>query len=159
MNARRVEAPSVATLNRPRGSTQVFFPIALKFHRVSPLSHSNRNCFVREAIVKVDSTSTSSLSSPKGGVQGARQGGQAAACLAQAGGSAASAQSADVSLSALSSQLRSLAASGEADIDIAQVESIKQAIADGTLTMDPGKIADGILASARELLKNSSTGS
>jgi negative regulator of flagellin synthesis FlgM len=113
---------------------------------------------VREAIVKVDSTSTSSLSSPKGGVQGARQGGQAAAGAAPVGGSAAPAQSADVSLSALSSQLRSLAASGEADIDVAQVESIKQAIADGSLTMDASKIADGILATARDLLKNPSTG-
>ena len=107
--------------------------------------------------MKVDSTSTSSLSSPKGGVQGARQGGQAAAG-APVGGSAAPAQSADVSLSALSSQLRSLAASGEADIDVAQVESIKQAIADGSLTMDASKIADGILATARDLLKNPSTG-
>lgn len=112
--------------------------------------------------MKVDSTSTSSLSSPKGGVQGTRQGGQAAANAAPTGGSAASAQSAggdaNVSLSGLSSQLRSLAASGEADIDVAHVESIKQAIADGTLTMDPGKIADGILATARDLLKNPSTG-
>jgi negative regulator of flagellin synthesis FlgM len=108
--------------------------------------------------VKVDSTSTSSLSSPKGGVTGTRQGGQGAAIAAPVGGGATPAQSADVSLSGLSSQLRSLAASGEADIDVAHVESIKQAIADGTLTMDPGKIADGILATARELLKNPSTG-
>lgn len=111
--------------------------------------------------MKVDSTSTSSLSSPKGGVQGARQGGQATANAAPTGGSAAPAQTggdASVSLSGLSSQLRSLAASGEADIDVAHVESIKQAIADGTLTMDPGKIADGILATARDLLKNPSTG-
>ena len=111
--------------------------------------------------MKVDSTSTSSLSSPKGGVQGARQGGQATANAAPTGGSAAPAQTggdASVSLSGLSSQLRSLAASGEADIDVAHVESIKQAIADGTLTMDPRKIADGILATARDLLKNPSTG-
>ena len=108
--------------------------------------------------MKVESTSTSSLSSPKGGVQGTRQGGQAAAGVAQASVSAASAHSADVSLSALSSQLRSLAASGEADIDVGHVESIKQAIADGSLTMDTGKIADGILATARDLLKNPSTG-
>lgn len=112
--------------------------------------------------MKVDSTSSSNLSSPKGDVQGARQGGQTPASAAPAGGNAAPAQSAgsdaNVSLSGLSSQLRSLAASGEADVDVAQVASIKQAIADGTLTMDPGKIADGILATARELLKNPSTG-
>ncbi|KAA0083897.1 flagellar biosynthesis anti-sigma factor FlgM [Trinickia soli] len=113
--------------------------------------------------MKVDSTSSSSLTSPKGDVQGTRAGSQAAASAAPAGGSTAPAQSAapgdaSVSLSGLSSQLRSLAASGEADIDVAHVESIKQAIADGTLKMDAGKIADGILATARELLKNPSTG-
>ena len=112
--------------------------------------------------MKVDSTSTSSLSSPKGGVQGARQGGQATANAAPTSAGAASAQGAggdaSVNLSALSSQLRSLAASGEADIDVSHVESIKKAIADGTLTMDASKIADGILSTARELLKNPSTG-
>ncbi|WP_206950719.1 flagellar biosynthesis anti-sigma factor FlgM [Trinickia acidisoli] len=114
--------------------------------------------------MKVDSTSTSSLTSPKGDVQGARQGGQTAASTAQTSANAASAQStgsgdaSNVSLSGLSSQLRSLAASGEADIDVAHVASIKQAIADGTLTMDTSKIADGILSTARDLLKNPSTG-
>jgi negative regulator of flagellin synthesis FlgM len=109
--------------------------------------------------VKVDSTTTSSLTSPKGGVQGTRAGGQASAGAATTASSAPSAGGdASVSLSGLSAQLRSLAASGEADIDVAHVESIKQAIADGTLTMDANKIADGILATARELLKNPSTG-
>lgn len=115
--------------------------------------------------MKVDSTSSSNLSSPKGAVQGTRQGGQATASTASAGGSAAasafaaaSGGDASVNLSALSSQLRSLAVSGEADIDVAHVESIKKAIADGTLTMDASKIADGILSTARELLKNPSTG-
>lgn len=112
--------------------------------------------------MKVDSTTTSSLTSPKGGVQGTRAGGQPAAGAAATGASASSAPSAgsdaSVSLSGLSAQLRSLAASGEADIDVSHVESIKQAIADGTLTMDASKIADGILATARDLLKNPSTG-
>lgn len=115
--------------------------------------------------MKVDSTSSSNLSSPKGAVQGTRQGGQATASAASTASSAAasafaagSGGDASVNLSALSSQLRSLAASGEADIDVAHVESIKQAIADGTLTMDASKIADGILSTARELLKNPSTG-
>jgi negative regulator of flagellin synthesis FlgM len=107
--------------------------------------------------VKVDSTTTSSLTSPKGGVQGTRAGGQATAGAA-ASASSAAAGDASVSLSGLSAQLRSLAASGEADIDVSHVESIKQAIADGTLTMDANKIADGILATARDLLKNPSTG-
>lgn len=67
---------------------------------------------------------------------------------------------ASVSLSGLSQHLRSLAASGSADIDTAHVESIKAAIKDGSLQMDSSKIADGVLNTARELLQNktSSTG-
>jgi flagellar biosynthesis anti-sigma factor FlgM len=51
----------------------------------------------------------------------------------------------------------SVAASGSADIDTAHVESIKQAIKDGTLQIDSGKIADGVLSTARELLQNKSS--
>nr|WP_218901154.1 flagellar biosynthesis anti-sigma factor FlgM [Paraburkholderia bryophila] len=67
---------------------------------------------------------------------------------------------ASVSLSGLSQHLRSLAASGSADIDTAHVESIKQAIKNGSLTIDSSKIADGVLNTARDLLqsKTSSTG-
>ena len=60
---------------------------------------------------------------------------------------------ANVSLSGLSSDLRQLATSGSADIDTAHVESIKQAIQNGTLTIDPGKIADGVLETTRSLLQ------
>ncbi|MBB3255838.1 negative regulator of flagellin synthesis FlgM [Paraburkholderia bannensis] len=77
--------------------------------------------------------------------------------------SAASAQStssdANVSLSNLSSSLRSLAASGSADIDTAHVQSIKDAIKNGTLQIDTGKIADGILETARGLVKPAASGS
>jgi negative regulator of flagellin synthesis FlgM len=108
--------------------------------------------------VKIDSSTNSSVSSPKGGVQNPRQGDSAPAVntdgTAGAGAAGASAGGdASVSLSGLSSQLRSLAASGAADIDVAQVESIKQAIKDGTLSIDTGKIADGILETARNLLQ------
>ena len=113
--------------------------------------------------MKVDSSTSSSVSTPKGGVQGARQGDGAAAAgsgaasgatgSAHAQGAASSGGDASVNLSALSSHMRSLAASGAADIDVAQVESIKQAIKDGTLTVDTGKIADGILETARSLLQ------
>jgi negative regulator of flagellin synthesis FlgM len=108
--------------------------------------------------VKVESSTSSGLST-KGGVQGERAGGTAAGDGAAGAGaahtSATSGQAGDanVSLSGLSSNLRSLAASGAADIDVAQVESIKQAIKDGTLTVDTGKIADGILETARNLLQ------
>ncbi|HTI17088.1 MAG TPA: flagellar biosynthesis anti-sigma factor FlgM [Trinickia sp.] len=111
--------------------------------------------------MKVDSTNSSSLSSPKSAAQSARQGDTAAAAGGPAaGGAAGNAQSAaqsngdaNVSLSGLSSQMRSLAATGAADIDVAQVESIKQAIKNGTLSIDTGKIADGILETARNLLQ------
>jgi negative regulator of flagellin synthesis FlgM len=105
-------------------------------------------------IVKIDSSTNSSVSSSKGGVQNARQGDSAPAVnTAGTAGAGAAGGDASVSLSGLSSQLRSLAASGAADIDVAQVESIKQAIKDGTLSIDTGKIADGILETARNLLQ------
>lgn len=106
--------------------------------------------------MKIDSSTNSSVSSPKGGVQNARLGDSAPAVntgTAGAGAAGSPAGDASVSLSGLSSQLRSLAASGAADIDVAQVESIKQAIKDGTLSIDTGKIADGILETARNLLQ------
>ncbi len=67
---------------------------------------------------------------------------------------------ASVSLSGLSQHLRSLAASGSADIDTAHVESIKTALQNGSLQIDSSKIADGVLNTARDLLqsKTSSTG-
>lgn len=37
------------------------------------------------------------------------------------------------------------------DIDSAKVEEIRQAIAEGRLRMDPSRIADGLLATLREL--------
>ncbi|NRO95477.1 flagellar biosynthesis anti-sigma factor FlgM [Paraburkholderia sp. NMBU_R16] len=105
--------------------------------------------------MKIESSTNSSVSSPKGGVQNARQGDSSPAANAAgtAGAGASAGGDASVSLSGLSSQLRSLAASGAADIDVAQVESIKQAIKDGTLSIDTGKIADGILETARNLLQ------
>lgn len=40
------------------------------------------------------------------------------------------------------------------DIDTARVAEIRQGIADGTLTFDTSRIADGIIASARELAED-----
>jgi negative regulator of flagellin synthesis FlgM len=114
--------------------------------------------------VKVDSTTKSSLPTLKDALSRSQASDATAAnSSAQSAGTAPQTSTsgsgdASVSLSGLSQHLRSLAATGSADIDTAHVESIKKAIADGTLTMDPGKIADGILATARELLKNPSTG-
>lgn len=57
-----------------------------------------------------------------------------------------------VSLSPLAAQLRDMSTSTSSDIDVHQVAQIKQAIANGTLTIDTSKIADGLLATVRGLL-------
>jgi negative regulator of flagellin synthesis FlgM len=115
--------------------------------------------------LKVDSSTSANLPSPKNGVQGARQGDAAGApsgvvsvaVAYTAGPGSGSGGDANVNLSALSSHLRTLAASGAADIDAAQVAAIKQAIKDGTLKIDTGKIADGVLETARGLLQQPRT--
>jgi negative regulator of flagellin synthesis FlgM len=116
--------------------------------------------------VKVDSTTNSNLPTLKDALSRSQQSEAATANTDAQSPSTASptttsgAGDASVSLSGLSQHLRSLAASGSADIDTAHVESIKQAIKDGSLQMDSGKIADGVLNTARELLqsKTPSTG-
>jgi negative regulator of flagellin synthesis FlgM len=118
--------------------------------------------------VKVDPTTSSNLASLKDALSRSQQSGEAtpAASATQgttstaAPGASSASGDTSVSLSGLSQHLRSLAASGSADIDTAHVESIKQAIKDGTLQIDSGKIADGVLQTARDLLQNktSSTG-
>ncbi|MGF6983718.1 negative regulator of flagellin synthesis FlgM [Paraburkholderia atlantica] len=115
--------------------------------------------------MKVDPTTSSNLPSLKDALSRSQQSGEATSATSATQGTAAPAASsssgdASVSLSGLSQHLRSLAASGSADIDTAHVESIKQAIKDGTLQIDSGKIADGVLQTARDLLQNktSSTG-
>ncbi|AKM30510.1 flagellar biosynthesis anti-sigma factor FlgM [Pandoraea faecigallinarum] len=63
---------------------------------------------------------------------------------------------ASVSTSALSSEMRALqealAQTGMADIDVAKVAAIKTAIANGQLAIDTSRIADGLIATARDLL-------
>lgn len=55
-----------------------------------------------------------------------------------------------------STQVKALAQSvAEApSVDTARVEAIKQALAEGRYTIRPGAIADGLLQSVRDLLKN-----
>jgi negative regulator of flagellin synthesis FlgM len=62
-----------------------------------------------------------------------------------------------VSLSGLSSHVRSAAAGGSGDIDTAKVESVKAALRNGTYTIDSGKIADGMLSSAKDVMKPSAS--
>ena len=116
--------------------------------------------------MKVDSTTNSNLPtltdaasrSQQSDATTANSNAQSAGTTSQT--TSSSAGDASVSLSGLSQHLRSLAASGSADIDTAHVESIKTAIKNGSLTIDSSKIADGVLNTARDLLqsKTSSTG-
>lgn len=55
----------------------------------------------------------------------------------------------------LSAAARHLAAlqDGDQDIQSVRVQQIRDALASGELQIDPGRIADGLLASVRDLLK------
>lgn len=104
--------------------------------------------------MKVDSSPSSSPGPLPNANAGTARGQQVPAAPADAaGGGSAATGDANVNLSGLSSNLRTLAASGSADIDTAQVESIRDAIKNGTLSIDTSKIADGVLQTARELLQ------
>jgi negative regulator of flagellin synthesis FlgM len=104
--------------------------------------------------VKIDSSNTSQIAALQ---EAAQQ--RAAQADAQAtsttGGTTSStgatgSSNSTVSLSALSTDLRT---SGSSDIDTAKVASIKAALNDGSYKVDSGKIADGMLSSARELMQ------
>lgn len=60
--------------------------------------------------------------------------------------------SSQVDLSTTARQLQNLQ-SPEHDINIEKIQSIKDAIASGKLEIDTSRIADSLIASARELLK------
>ncbi|MBY4898449.1 flagellar biosynthesis anti-sigma factor FlgM [Cupriavidus sp. AU9028] len=72
----------------------------------------------------------------------------------------AAAPAGGLTMSPLSAQVRDIGSSlvGEADndIDSAKVEEIRQAIAEGRLKMDSSRIADGLLATLRELAQGAS---
>ncbi len=76
------------------------------------------------------------------------------AALAQAygGGSSNSSGSAQVALSSASRKLLAMQ-DGTNDINVDRVAAIRAAIASGQLKIDTGKIADSLIASARDLLK------
>jgi len=57
-----------------------------------------------------------------------------------------------VALSEAARQLSALDASAQS-VDMQKVQALREAIARGQLDMDASRIADGLLASARELLK------
>lgn len=57
-----------------------------------------------------------------------------------------------VELSALAARLQEAGGAASAPIDSARVAEIKQAIVDGKFEVNPERIADGLLESARQLL-------
>lgn len=63
---------------------------------------------------------------------------------------AAARNSDDVQLSSVASQLA--ASESEAPLDAGRVAEIKQAIAEGRFSINPGAIADRLIASAKELV-------
>jgi len=73
----------------------------------------------------------------------------------QAGQDTPAAASSGLSVSPLAAQVREISTrlthESDDDIDTAKVEEIRQAIAEGRIKIDPGKIADGLLATLREL--------
>ncbi|HDR9588713.1 TPA: flagellar biosynthesis anti-sigma factor FlgM [Burkholderia stabilis] len=102
--------------------------------------------------MKIDSTPNPSPLAPTGNGATRAQSGTAQSS-AQAGDAGSTGGDTTVNLSGLSDQLRSVSASGNADIDTGLVQSIKDALNNGTLTIDANKIADGVLNTARELLQ------
>ena len=60
-----------------------------------------------------------------------------------------------VDISSLSARMNEVGA-GETPVDAQRVAEIKQAIAEGRFQINPERIADGLLASVREMLDRSS---
>jgi negative regulator of flagellin synthesis FlgM len=97
--------------------------------------------------VKIDSSNTQIPALNQGTQRAPQNDAQQSDTAATAAGSSTSPA---VSLSAVSSGLRT---SSSADVDTAQVASIKAALANGSYAIDSGKIADGMLGSARDLMQ------
>ncbi|NYT87073.1 flagellar biosynthesis anti-sigma factor FlgM [Pollutimonas harenae] len=93
---------------------------------------------------------SSPLNTPTGPVAGTRSDGVNNTNV-PASGSAASGKP-SVDLSSAARHLSSLE-NADNDVDVARVQELRDAIASGQLKIDPSRIADGLLASVRDLLK------
>lgn len=96
--------------------------------------------------MKINSTSIKGSIPRPGGVTRTSQGSKADSVQAAAPASS-------VELSSTARHLASLANS-ENDINPVRVSEIRAALADGTLKIDAERIADGLIESARELLRS-----
>lgn len=77
---------------------------------------------------------------------------RAESAVAQAYGAGSGASSSQVALSSASRKMLALQ-DGSNDINVERVAAIRAAIASGQLKIDTSRIADGLIASARDLLK------
>lgn len=95
--------------------------------------------------MKIDN-SVKSVGAPPSGNRGT-------ATKPAAGGSSAAASS-EVELSPLAARLQEISGnlSNTPVVDAGRVSEIKQAIAEGRFKMDAGKIADGLIASVRQMI-------
>lgn len=94
------------------------------------------------------------LAAPQSGARGATHHSDAEGAVEsvqQVG--AAEAQNSTVSLSSMAA----VHTPGDSDIDTAKVESIKAALRDGSYQIDSGKIADGMLSHARDVLQTAAS--
>lgn len=77
---------------------------------------------------------------------------ESAVAQAYGAGSSSGASSSQVALSSASRKMLALQ-DGSNDINVERVAAIRAAIASGQLKIDTSRIADGLIASARDLLK------
>lgn len=98
--------------------------------------------------MKIDN-SVKSVGTPSGGRR-------SAAAQPSAGAPSAGAPAADVAveLSPMAARLQEISGSLAATpvVDAGRVSEIKQAIAEGRFTVNPGKIADGLIAGVRQMI-------
>ena len=95
---------------------------------------------------------TNTPKNPLSGSGAATRTEQAAGAASARSGKAQSGKNNNVDISSAALQLSNLH-SGENDVNIDRVNEIRSALEAGTLKIDTSRIADGLIASARELLK------
>lgn len=98
--------------------------------------------------MKIDS----SLKNPLTGTAGSQRAQGAAGNGAGKASAPASSGSHAVAISPAAIQLSNLQ-NGDSDVNVDRVNAIRAAIASGDLKIDVSRIADGLIASARDLLK------
>lgn len=100
-----------------------------------------------ETTLKISSTSSNN---PLGGVAGGAR--TESGSSTHSANQTSSAGKSSVDLSAAARHLAALQ-DGSSDVQTQKIQQIRDAIASGQLQIDPDRIADGLLASVRDLLK------